>query len=191
MNTDVRPRVIRGGRVLRPGAREAPLLDIIVGDGRIAEIGPPGMPAPDGAELVDASDRLLVPGLVNAHTHAHGALAKGLAGDRWPLELLLNANPAFNRHRSLADKRLSATLNAVELLRRGTTTAFDMAAEFPVPSPEGIHAVASAYEEAGMRAVVAPMVADRTLYEAIPGLMDALPEPLRAEVAAIRSAPVS
>ena len=56
----------------------------------IAEVGPAGMAAPAAAQVIDASDRLLMPGLVNAHTHGHGALSKGL-GDKWSLELLLNA----------------------------------------------------------------------------------------------------
>jgi N-acyl-D-aspartate/D-glutamate deacylase len=40
------------------------------------------------ATPIDASRRLIHPGLVNAHTHSHGNLAKGM-GDRWTLELLL------------------------------------------------------------------------------------------------------
>ena len=40
-----------------------------------------------------------------------------------------------------------------------------------------------------MRAVIAPMVADRSFYEAIPGLADALPPALRERVAALRLAP--
>ena len=40
-----------------------------------------------------------------------------------------------------------------------------------------------------MRAVIAPMVADRSFYEAIPGLADALPPPLQERVAALRLAP--
>ena len=40
-----------------------------------------------------------------------------------------------------------------------------------------------------MRAVVAPMIADRTFFEAIPGLMDALPDALQERVKALRLAP--
>ena len=40
-----------------------------------------------------------------------------------------------------------------------------------------------------MRAVVAPMVADRTFYEAIPGLMDVLPPALQQDVEKLRPAP--
>src|SRR5260370_26721333 len=49
--------------------------------------------------------------------------------------------------------------------------------------------VASAYAEVGMRAVIAPMIADRSFFEAIPGLHDALPEALRERVAALRLPP--
>jgi cytosine/adenosine deaminase-related metal-dependent hydrolase len=52
-----------------------------------------------------------------------------------------------------------------------------------------MHAVASAYADVGMRAVIAPMVADRSLFEAIPGLLDALPLSHRASIEAVRLAP--
>lgn len=184
-----RPLVLSGGRVLDLAARAAPLCDVLVIGGKIATISQPGENRPPDAEVVDVTDRLLMPGLVNAHTHAHGALAKGLCGDRWPLELLLNSNPAFNRGRTTDDKYLCGLLQAVELVRRGCTATFDMFAEFPVPSVEGVHAVAKAYADVGIRAVLAPMIADRTLYQAIPGLTDALPDSLRDEVAAIKTAP--
>jgi 5-methylthioadenosine/S-adenosylhomocysteine deaminase len=58
----------------------------------------------------------------------------------------------------------------------------------PGPTVEGIHAVAGAYDAAGMRAVVAPMISDRTIYQALPGLLEAFPEPLRARVAALHPA---
>jgi 5-methylthioadenosine/S-adenosylhomocysteine deaminase len=50
--------------------------------------------------------------------------------------------------------------------------------------------VASAYRDAGMRAVVAPMIADRTIYQALPGLLESLPENLRAQCAKLSAAPV-
>ena len=86
-----RPMVIRGGLVLdATGFLGA--TDIVVRDGTIAAIGPLGIPLPDGAVIIDASRRLLHPGLVNAHTHGHGNLSRSM-GDRWTLELLLAAAP--------------------------------------------------------------------------------------------------
>jgi 5-methylthioadenosine/S-adenosylhomocysteine deaminase len=182
-------KIIRGGRLLEIAAHRAELADVLIEDDTIREIGRPGMAAPEGATPIDADDRVLMPGLVNTHMHAHGALAKGMMADRWPLELLLNANPAVNSERSLEDKGLSALVSAVEMVRKGCTACFDMFVEFPLPSVEGLEAVGRAYQQVGMRAVVAPMMADRTLYEALPGLMEAIPRPLRDKVEKIRLAP--
>src|SRR6202043_2234708 len=66
----------------------------------------------------------------------------------------------------------------------------DYAVEFPGSSREGISAVARAYRDAGMRAVVAPMIADRTIYQALPGLLDAFPDDLRSQCAGLAAAPI-
>ena len=50
-------------------------------------------------------------------------------------------------------------------------------------------AVAEAYGEVGMRAVIAPMMADRTLYSALPGLTEALPLQLQERARQIKAAP--
>ena len=176
--------VIRGGRLLDIAGHSAADSDILIEDGCIREIGGPGLAAPDGARVVDASDRLLMPGLVNAHTHGHGSLGRGL-GDRWSLELLLNAGPWISGGRVLEDKYLSALLNAAELLKKGCTACYDLYTEIPLPSPEGMDAVGRAYSDAGMRAVIAPMMADATFFPAIPGLLEALPADLRARVSSV------
>jgi guanine deaminase len=180
--------VIRGGRVLDIAAGTANAADILVEDDTIREIGPVGMAIPDRATEIDASRRLIHPGLVNAHTHSHGNLGKGM-GDRWPLELLLTAAPMLTGYRGVDDLRLSAQIGAVEMMLKGCTACYDLFFEWPVPTRDGMAAVASAYAELGMRAVIAPMVADRTFFEAIPGLAEALPAGLRERVGALRLAP--
>ena len=181
-------QIIRGGRLLDAAARTAAPADILVEGARIREIGAPGLAAPEAARVVDAAGRLLMPGLVNAHTHGHGGLAKGI-GDRWSLELLLNAGPWISGNRSLDDKYLSAQLNAAEMLRKGCTAAYDLYLEVPLPTAEGMALVGRAYADVGIRAVIAPMMADRLFFEAIPGLLDALPGDLRARVEAVSAAP--
>ena len=181
--------MVRGGRILDAAGRRAEPGDLLIAGERIESLGPPGLPAPPHARRIDAADRLLVPGLVNAHTHGHGALAKG-AGDRWTLELLLNAGPWMSAERGLEHRYLSGLLNGLEMLSKGCTACYDLYFEFPAPSAEGLGAVAQGYRDAGVRAVLAPMVADRTFYQAIPGLEDALPDPLRAAVQRIRLAPM-
>lgn len=180
--------VLRGGRVLNHTAHKADFADLLIEGDTIREIGRPGMVAPEGARQVDVARKLLIPGLVNAHTHGHGSLAKGL-GDRWTLELLLNASPWISGGRSLEDKYLAALVNAAEMVRKGCTAAYDLYFEFPAPTPEGLEAVGRAYADMGMRAVVAPMMADLTFYRAIPGLLDAIPESRRRQVEKLRLGP--
>lgn len=163
--------------------------DVLIDGGMIEAIEPPGTITNQNAEIVDAADRLLVPGLVNGHTHSHGALGKGLVGDRVPLEVFLSGASAVSGHRGVADKKLSATLSAVELVRKGCTAAFDLFVEFPFPTREGMDAVAEAYDAVGIRAVVAPMMADRTLYQALPGLTESFPTAVQEEVRRLAATP--
>jgi guanine deaminase len=180
--------IIRGGRLLDARAHRADPADVLITGDTITEIGPPGLKAPAGAKAIDARGTLLHAGLINAHTHAQGNLAKGM-GDRWTLELLLTAGPWISGGRSLEDKHLSAKLGAVEMVLKGCTAAYDLPFEWPAPTPEGLEAVGRAYAEVGMRAHVAPMVADRTFFEAIPGLMDVLTPGMRMDVEKLKLAP--
>lgn len=180
-------QLIQGGRLADPAQRRAPLTDILIQDGVIREVGA-NLAAPEGTRVLDASGCLLHPGLINAHTHGHGGLARG-QGDRMSLETLLAAAPWIGGSRTLQDKRLSTLLCAAEMVAKGCTAAYDLTMEMPLPTVEGLDAVADAYASVGMRAMIAPMVADRSLYEAIPGLMDALPDKLRAEAEKIRFRP--
>ena len=186
---EARSVVVRGGRVLRGDLRTCGAADILIRDARIAAIEPPGVIDAANHRIIDASECLLSTGLVNGHTHGHGALAKGLADDRAPLEVFLSASGAMSANRSVADKRLTAQLSAVELIRKGCTACYDLFVEIPAASGEGLEAVAGAYRDVGIRAVVAPMLADRSLYQALPGLLESLPQPARDQAAAIAMAP--
>lgn len=72
---------------------------------------------------------------------------------------------------------------------KGCTACYDLAAEFPIPTVEGLSAMAEAYQGVGMRCLLAPMVAAISFFEAIPGLMERLPQALRAAVESFRPAP--
>src|SRR5579864_2416862 len=180
--------ILRGGLLLDIRAGSAEPQDILIEDDTIRELGSPGLAAPEGAREISAARRLIHPGLVNAHTHSHGNLAKGM-GDRWTLELLLTAAPWIGGNRGADDIRLSAQLGAAEMVLKGCTACYDLFFEWPAPSRDGMAIVAEAYSEIGMRAVIAPMVADRSFFEAIPGLADALPASLQRAAAALQLAP--
>lgn len=181
-------QLIRGGRLLTAGRLDGGFADILIDGDEIAAVLPPGTSVGEDVRRVDASDRLLIPGLVNAHTHGTVQLARGMA-DRWSLELLLNAYPWTTGGRTLEYKYLSAYIGAVEMVRKGCTACYDLVAELPAPTVEGIEAVARAYNDIGLRAAIAPMMADQTFFQAIPGLLDAMPPDLRARAEAVRAQP--
>ena len=180
--------VLRGGRLIEPGQPRPRAADLLIEGDTIHEIGAPGMAVPEGTQSVEAAGMLLHPGLINAHTHGHGNLARGM-GDRWTLELLLTAGPWISGNRSTEDKHLATLIGASEMLLKGCTACYDLTFEFPSPTVDGMQAAAAAYAQAGMRAVLAPMVANLSFFEAIPGLHAALPPKLQKEVERLRMAP--
>jgi 5-methylthioadenosine/S-adenosylhomocysteine deaminase len=175
VNRDV---LITGGMVVDPAAGQAARYDLLIRNGRIEEIGAPGAIVAAGVPVHDATDRLVLPGFINTHTHGHANLMKGVA-DRWTLEASLTNAPWLGGGRDPDTIYLSTLLGAADMLSKGCTACFDLVYEFPRPTPAGFAAVARAYADAGMRAVLAPMIADKTLFQAIPGLLDALPADLR------------
>jgi guanine deaminase len=181
-------QLIHGGRVLCAGRLDGAHADLLIDGDTIVAVLPPGENVTPDAKRVDATNRLLIPGLVNAHTHATVALGKAMA-DRWSLELLLNAYAWTAGGRTVETKYLSARIGALEMLSKGCTACYDLVAEIPAPSIEGITAVAQAYADVGMRAAIAPMMADTTFYRAIPGLIEAMPAGLREQAETIKATP--
>jgi guanine deaminase len=180
--------LIRGGLVLVDNDH-FDHVTLLVQDGRISDIFEGD--GPDGLPVIDAAGRIVIPGLVNGHTHSHGALGRGGVPQDATLEQFLAGAPALNGKRTTDDLRLSARLSAAEMIRKGCTACFDLSVELPGPSVAGLHAVAEAYYGAGMRAVVAPMIADRTIYQALPGMLAALPDDLAQALGAITLPPWS
>src|SRR5215831_12080461 len=177
--------VVAGGRILSPASPRGEKCDLVIEGDTIVDLVVPGSVTDVNAERLDAARRLIIPGLINAHTHSHGGLSKGI-GDRWNLEILQTANPWMGGHRGAEEKHLSALVTAIDQVEKGTTACYDLFFEFPAPSVEGMEAVASAYAAVGLRAVIAPMVSDLTFYQSLPGLIEALPEDARSRAGAMR-----
>ncbi len=66
--------LISGGAVVDPAGGLHARRDIAIADGRIAAVEP-GIPASSAAEVLDATDRLVVPGLVDLHVHVYWGVA--------------------------------------------------------------------------------------------------------------------
>ena len=99
---------------------------VAVTDGRIVAVGPAADIGDDAAEVIEAEERILMPGLVNMHCHAGDSLFRGLVEDL-PLEPWLQT--VWKAERAILDRRtcrLGAELGLAELLLSGVTTVMDM-----------------------------------------------------------------
>jgi 5-methylthioadenosine/S-adenosylhomocysteine deaminase len=179
--------IIRGAQVLGGSPASLTRADILVEGDRIAAVRP-GLTAPPDARVLDAAGRIVLPGLGNAHTHAASHLARGRAGS-WTLEDLLTNAPANYGFRTPEDDYLSAAIGAIEMLKTGCTSAYDLYMAVPAITDEAFEATVRAYTDVGMRVVLAPAVADVVFFQTVPGLVDQLPADLRASVESMRAAP--
>ncbi len=117
--------------------------DVGVRDGRIAEVAEAG-DIGDADRVVDASGSLVLPGMVNAHTHASMTLLRGYADDL-PLQTWLEDHIwRVEAHLTPEDIRVGAELAVVEMIKSGTTAFADMYFE--------MDKVADVVDEAGLRA---------------------------------------
>jgi 5-methylthioadenosine/S-adenosylhomocysteine deaminase len=118
---------------------------VAIGGGAILGVGDLGATY-DAAETIDCRGRLVMPGLVNAHTHAPMALLRGLADDLrldvWLMGYMMPVEREFVRPDFVA---LGTELACAEMIRSGTTCFADMY-YFE-------EAVAEAAAAAGMRAL--------------------------------------
>ena len=151
--------LIRGGQVYdhEGDVHKPALADILIEDDKIHSVGTDL--APEGAhEVIDASGRLVVPGLINAHYHSHDVLCRGLF-EELPLEMWLLYTLPMGADRSKDEVRARTLVGALESLRCGITTVQDMLGLSPL-TDEQTDIVIAAYREAGIRVVFSPMVWD-------------------------------
>jgi len=104
-------------------------------------------------EVVDCSNCLIMPGLINAHTHAAMSILRGVADDL-PLDRWLNRYifPSENKHVAPDFVRLGTMLSAVEMALSGVTTFAD--------GYFFMEQAARATAEVGLRAVIAQGILD-------------------------------
>lgn len=122
--------------------------DVIAAVGRMDDLGDSS-----GAEVLDASGRLVMPGLVNCHVHGAMTLFRGMADDLPLMEWLTgHIFPAEAKHVSPEMVYWCSKLAAAEMIMSGITTAAD--GYFFEDS------AAQAFADAGLRAVAAQGVID-------------------------------
>ena len=177
-------RHLVGGRLLTCDSNNPIIEDgeIWIRDDRIAALGRVGDVArPDNAinvEETDVSGRLIIPGLINGHSHSYAALLKGSV-DTQPLDIYMLNVIAKNSNRSPREVYVSTLVDCITMIRTGTTGVIDHFSHRPALTDEALEAVMQAFQDSGMRAAVAPMFADLPYVETIPLNAEALPDDIR------------
>src|SRR5262252_7358605 len=141
--------LIRGGQVYdHDGDVHKPAVaDILIEGDTIAAVGA-NLSAEGAEEIVDASGRLLVPGLINAHYHSHDTLCRGLF-EELPLEFWLLYTLPMGQHRGKDEVRARTLVGALESLRCGITTVQDMLGLTPL-NEDYTDVVLDAYRDIGL-----------------------------------------
>jgi 5-methylthioadenosine/S-adenosylhomocysteine deaminase len=180
--------LFRGGALLsmKDGADVTPEpADVLVEDDRIVQVGP-RIEAEAVDRVIDATDMLLMPGMVNAHIHTEQNSFRGRYPGL-PLEILmLYAYPLTGATPVCSEAIYLRTLLAgIESLKSGVTSILDDVMEVPTQGLEQLGSVFRAYGDIGMRANVSGHVINRPFFETIPYLEDSLPERLKRKFLAV------
>ncbi len=139
---------------------------VAIQDGLIVAVGPTcelrkSFPS---ASYLDAQGRIIMPGLVNAHTHLYSAFARGMA--------LNSAAPAdftqilerlwwrLDKALNLDDVYWSAMVGTIDCIRNGVTTIFDHHSS-PHAVSGSLFRIADAARQAGLRSCLCYEVSDR------------------------------
>ncbi len=116
----------------------------IEGD-RIAAIGdePAGF---SEDKVIDGKDKLVIPGLINCHTHSYMSFMRNVADDLSFMDWLFGTIDPIEQQMTDEDTYWGANLAIIEMMKSGTTCFNDM--------QMNIHQTTRAVKESGMRAVV-------------------------------------
>ena len=116
------------------------------------------------AEFVDARGGVIMPGLINVHTHIYSGLARGLSIDGYSpanfFEVLDGQWWNIDRHLTLDGTRACAYATVLDCIRDGVTTIFDHHASFG-EIPGSLFAIKDVCAELGMRACLCYEVSER------------------------------
>jgi len=150
--------IIRGDHVVSMDAKGSIYRDaaVAVHQGLIIAIGPTTeiFSTYRSDNVLAGENRIVMPGLINGHTHAAMTLLRGIAEDRALMDWLSNyIFPAEIRFVDADFVRIGTELACWEMIRGGTTTFVDMY-YFP-------DVIAEVVESCGMRAMISATVIER------------------------------
>ena len=97
-------------------------------------------------KVIDGQDRLVIPGLINCHTHSYMAFMRNVADDLSFMDGLFGTIDPIEQQMTDEDTYWGACLAIIEMVKSGTTCFNDM--------QMNIHQTTRAVKESGMRAVI-------------------------------------
>ncbi len=121
--------------------------DRIVGIDDLSSSDRENVPAGFKADkTIDGTDRLVIPGLINCHTHSYMAFMRNVADDLSFMDWLFGTIDPIEQKMTDEDAYWGAMLAITEMMKSGTTCFNDM--------QMNIHQTTRAVRETGMRAVI-------------------------------------
>ncbi len=146
---DSRQRVIRDGAVMIEGSR---IIDV----GKTGELHRKY----SAEHTIDASRKLVIPGMIDCHVHLAQALIRGCADDVSLLDWLGKYVWPLQGNYDAEDGRVSAKLCMLEMIKSGTTSFI----ESMIHTRYGFDGIARTLEESGMRGYLAKTIMDTPAY---------------------------
>lgn len=122
--------------------------DVLLENGRIAAVGP-HLEA-DDADVIDATDMIVMPGMVDGHKHTWQTIFRGTCGDETLAQFFGEAVPATAPRMTPDDVYASNLLGAVDAMDAGVTTIVDWC--HITVSPEHSRAALRGLRDSGVRA---------------------------------------
>jgi len=146
--------LLKGGVVLTLDrqAGDFAQADVLIEDGKIGEIRPNIAVSGDAAEVVDASNQILIPGFVDTHSHSYQGLLRsiipnGLVDPDYNRDVQNNLTPTY----SPTEVYSGVLMTALGFIDMGTTTIVDLSQISH--TPEHSDACIKALQDSGIRAV--------------------------------------
>jgi 5-methylthioadenosine/S-adenosylhomocysteine deaminase len=145
--------LIKGAVVLTldPQVGDFTKADLLIEDGKIRDVRPDIAASGDGIAVIDAANRIVIPGFVDTHSHSYQGVLRsmmpnGVLEPDYNRDVQATLTPAFMP----ADVHAGVLISALGLIDMGTTAIVDLSQISH--TPEHSDACVHALQEAGIRA---------------------------------------